>query len=132
MGAQGGSSDNIQPSLFLVSSSTMCGGIMVVMLAFVAQARSECSVVGCAWAGGLCMEVGGACDAVACRGAYKLAHLQCKKNPNNSTCSVAGCTYFGGLCMDVGSSCDAVACREAYKLARLHCKPPQPPRKKSE
>ena len=42
------------------------------------EAESDCSVLGCAWAGGLCLDVGDACDTAACKGAYKVAHLHCK------------------------------------------------------
>merc|ERR1712216_446016 len=49
--------------------------------AHVVSAKSDCSVLGCAWAGGLCLEVGSACDTTACNDAYKAAFVLrgCKK-----------------------------------------------------
>lgn len=46
-----------------------------------AAVKTDCSVGGCAWAGGLCLDVGSACDdRAACKYAYKLAHLHCKNS----------------------------------------------------
>ena len=42
------------------------------------ESTSDCSIFGCAWAGGLCLEVGEACNTPACSEAYKVAHLHCK------------------------------------------------------
>ena len=38
-----------------------------------AMTRSDCSVLGCGWAGGLCLDVGDACDTTACHDAYEIA-----------------------------------------------------------
>jgi len=43
------------------------------------DSNGDCSILGCAWAGMICLEVGEACDTTACFDAYKVAHLHCGK-----------------------------------------------------
>ena len=90
----------------------------------------KCSIFGCAWAGGLCLDVGDACDSTACRDAYLVAHLHCHKETIQTDCSVFGCAWAGALCLDVGGACDRTVCKDAYDIAHLHCKPSMKPTSK--
>ena len=48
-------------------------GLSLGSMAFPQSPASDCSILGCAWAGGLCLDVGSACDTTSCRDAYKAA-----------------------------------------------------------
>ena len=60
---------------------------MSLVLGATALPKSDCSVLGCAWAGGLCLDVGDACDTTACRDAYKAAFMlrHCNKTETTVT-----------------------------------------------
>jgi len=70
---------------------------------------TDCSIGGCGWAGLLCLDVGSACDdKTACKDAYKLAHLHCKKTQTFSdVADIFDCTTADGqkTCKAQGRPC---------------------------
>jgi hypothetical protein len=62
--------------------------LLAVAIAYPTAPNTDCSVLGCAWAGGLCLDVGEACDdKTACKDAYKAASFlrHCNKTDGVAT-----------------------------------------------